>query len=189
MLGRTHQIIGVTSGLATYIYVFPLAYSPATFGTALVAAHIAALLPDIDQPASTIWRSLPFGRVGGALVNPFLKHRNLTHSALGYALVGWGLHALFSHLPPYWGIHGDQVWIVAMIAYGSHLLADALTVEGIPFLFPYPKMYGIPPYPFAGLRIQTGHWFENLLIFPFVNLVLLSFIYLEWRLIHQILFR
>jgi len=187
MLGRTHQLIGVTAGLATYLYVFPAHYSPATFGTALVAAHFAALLPDIDQPASTIWRSLPGGRIAGEVVNPFLQHRNITHSILGAVLVGWGLHELFRYFPAYWGVNAHQVWIVAMVAYISHLIADAVTVEGIPVLFPHQRMYGFPPNPFAALRIETGHWFENLIVFPLVNLVLLGLVYLNWSTIHAII--
>ena len=189
MLGRTHQVIGVAAGLATVLFVSPSHYSPATFGAALVAAHFGALLPDIDQPASTIWRSLPGGRIAGAAVNPFLQHRNLTHSLLGAVLVAWGLHTLFAHFPSYWGVNTHEVWIVAMVGYTSHLIADMVTVEGIPLLFPYHKMFGIPPDPFAFLRIETGHWFENLIVFPAVNLLLLALVYINWPLIHTLLFR
>ena len=183
MLGRTHQLIGISAGLATFLYYFPVQYSPATFGTAMVAAHLASLLPDIDQPASMIWRSLPGGRIAGEIVNPFLQHRNLTHSILGSILIGFGIHKILTYFPSYWGVHTNVVFIVAMVSYISHLLADMVTVEGMPLLFPAQRMFGIPPHPFAGLRIETGHWFENLLIFPSVNVVLFGLIYVGWPLI------
>lgn len=123
------------------------------------------------------------------MVNPFLQHRNLTHSLLGVGLVGWGLRELLIHFPAMWGVSHKEVWIVAMVAYVSHLIADMVTVEGIPLLFPYQKMYGFPPHPFAGLRIETGHWFENLLVFPAINVILIALIYFKWPLIHAILFK
>ena len=189
MLGRTHQIIGVTAGLATYLSMAQPTYGPATFAACIVAAHIAALLPDIDQPASTLWRSLPGGRIAGELVNPFLQHRNLTHSLLGCFLVCVGLVALLGHLPPYWNIDGHMVLIVSLVAYGSHLLADAVTVEGIPLLWPLGKMYGIPPRPFDGIRIVTGQWFENWLVFPAANIALIGLIIGRWHMIQAVIFR
>jgi inner membrane protein len=188
MTGRTHQIIGLTSGLAVYILAFSPTYSPATLGAALVGAHIGALLPDIDQPTSQLWRALPFGRIGGEFADIFLKHRNLTHSLLGFFLLGWGLNALLVSFPAYWGINGLHVWIITMVAYASHLIADAVTVEGIPLLFPYQHMFGIPPHPFAGVRIITGGWFENLIIFPAVNIALILLIWIQWDTLRLILF-
>lgn len=50
------------------------------------------------------------------------------------------------------------------------------TNEGIPLLFPWKKFFGLPPKPFDGVRVATGKWFENLVIFPAVTLYLIIFI-------------
>ncbi|MBU6389216.1 metal-dependent hydrolase [Patescibacteria group bacterium] len=188
MTGKTHQAIGLTAGTAAYlIYVTPV-YGPASLAWVLVLSSLAALLPDVDQPGSKIWKILPFGKVGGELVNPFLQHRNLSHSLLGLALVAWGSHALLYLIPSYWGVNIPVVWAVFLISYASHLLADMVTVEGIPLLFPYQRMFGIPPYPLQGVRIETGGWFENLVIFPAVNLLFLVLLWMKWPVLHTLLF-
>jgi membrane-bound metal-dependent hydrolase YbcI (DUF457 family) len=189
MTGKTHQIIGLTAGLATLVHFTPSVYSPATVGFALAGAHIAALLPDIDQPASTIWRSFPMGRVLGEISNPFFQHRNITHSIVGTILAALGMFWLLSHAPTYWGVHKAVVLVVWLAAYLSHLLADMVTVQGIPVFFPHQHMYGIPPRPFQALRIETGQWFENFLIFPIVNLLFLALVWVNLPILKLMLFR
>jgi inner membrane protein len=188
MTGKTHQIIGLTAGLLSYLVVASPAYAPATLAAVGIASHFAALLPDIDQPAASIWHGIPFGHVVGEVVNPFLQHRNLSHSFLGLGLFSWGMYVLLHHLPPYWGIHTTTVFIAAVVAYASHMIADMVTVEGIPLFFPNQRMYGIPPRPLEGLRILTGHWFENLIVFPLCNFLFLELIYAYWPLLRRILF-
>ena len=51
-----------------------------------------------------------------------------------------------------------------MIGYTAHLLADGLTEEGLPLLFPIRIKFGFPP--FKKWRIKTGGWMENFIIFP-----------------------
>ena len=180
MTGKTHQVIGLGVGLATFLLATPPSYGPATLAAVLVGSHIAALLPDIDQPASSIWRSIPGGLIMGELSNPFLQHRNLTHSLLGMAIVAWGLHALSLHFPDYWNINARVAFVSWMAAYASHLVADMVTVQGIPLLFPIQNMMGFPPRPFQGIRIETGHWFENFVVFPLTNLAVLALVYWQW---------
>jgi len=188
MTGKTHQIIGLTAGIYSYLAFAPPVYGPATFAAVAVAAHIAALLPDIDQPTSKIWVDLPFGHVAGELVNPFLQHRNLSHSLLGFGIFTGIAYEVLLHFPTYWGIHRPAVLMAAVVAYGSHLLADMVTVEGIPLFYPSQHMYGIPPHPFEGLRILTGHWFENLIVFPLSNLVFITMLYSYWPILRRVLF-
>ncbi|HOX41225.1 MAG TPA: metal-dependent hydrolase [bacterium] len=188
MTGKTHQALGLALGLG-YIVSVSSGYQPATLGAALIGAHFGALLPDIDQPASSFWRSLPFGRVAGELSDPFLKHRNITHSLVGAVIISLLIRYLLSLFPKYWGINTDIVLASSMLAYGSHLLSDAFTVEGIPFLFPWKKMMGIPPKPFEGFRIQTGKWFENLVIFPAINILIILLIHLNWDTIKGLMFK
>lgn len=189
MTGKTHRVIGITAGLAWYLSQASLVYGPATLAAVIGTGYIGALLPDIDQSAGLIWRLIPGRRIASQVVNPFLQHRNLTHSLLGIGLIGWGAWILFHHFPAYWGIDTSVVTAVFLIAYASHILADSITVEGVPLLFPYPAMLGFPPHPFQGVRILTDHWFENLIIFPAVNLILLILIWSNWPLLHRVLFR
>jgi membrane-bound metal-dependent hydrolase YbcI (DUF457 family) len=189
MTGKSHQLIGLTAGIATYLLRVSPHYAPATFAAVIVASHLLALLPDIDSQAGLIWRSVPLGGVASHVVNPFLQHRNLTHSLLGAAVVGVLLRSLLHHFPTYWGIDGHSVLIAGLAAYFSHILADMVTVEGVPLFFPQQHMYGIPPRPFQGLRIVTGGWFENLVVFPAVNLVLIWLLWSQWPIIQLTLFR
>ncbi len=132
MTGKTHQVIGITAGLGVYLATTSPEYSPATLGAVLVLSHFMALLPDIDQPTSRIWQTVPlFGRVAGEMVDPFLKHRNITHSILGAGIIFWLLLNLVNAMPTYWGIDSSAVLLAGMVAYASHLLADMVTVDGI----------------------------------------------------------
>lgn len=189
MTGKTHQSIGLTTGLLVFLAMAPSKYNPATLAAVLIISHLAALLPDIDQPASVIWRKFPFGRVAGELTDPLLEHRNLTHSFLGALLVAWGLHSLYATFPTYWGIDVHILLITSISAYFSHLIADMFTIEGIPLLFPIKRSFGFPPKPFDGIRIETGQWFENLIIFPFFNLLFWVVIYYKWSLVKLIIFK
>ena len=189
MTGKTHQVVGLTLGLGSYLINTNPGYGPATLGTVLVVSSIAALLPDIDQPAGKIWHLMPFGDTVGKAANTFLQHRNITHSILGFGLISYGFYRLLLIAPDYWGINAHFVLIAFMLAYGGHLVADMITVEGIPLLFPYQKMFGFPPKPFDGLRILTGKWFENLIIFPLVNIVLIILVVTYWGAIKSILFK
>lgn len=188
MTGKTHQVIGISVGLGSFLASAHPVYGPATLAAVLVGSSLGSLLPDIDTATSKIWQTLPYGRVMGEVVDPFLGHRNLTHSLLGAGLIGLGTYYLFVHFPEYWGIDTLVLWRSTLLAYASHLVADMLTVQGIPLFFPWQRSFGIPPQPFDGLRIVTGKWFENLIVFPLVNLVLLGLIWYSWGTIKIILF-
>lgn len=189
MTGRTHQILGLTVGLASYFILSEPQYSPATLAAVAIFSSLGGLLPDIDQSASEIWHTIPFGHVAGKIVDPFLEHRNITHSLLGMILVGTGLYFLFRLFPSYWGIDTQIVFTTTIIAYASHLLADSITVEGIPLFWPIQWMIGVPPKPLDGLRIMTGKWFENLVIFPLIYITFFVLIFSNWSVIRTILFK
>lgn len=189
MTGKTHQMLGQTVGLATYFSLSGSGYDPATFAFTVVVSSVAALLPDIDQSSSSLWWSIPMGRVAGKVIDPFIKHRNLSHSLLGVAIVGGVVSWLTAQMPDYWGVNTEIILWVFLISYGSHLLADMVTVEGIPLFFPYQKMFGLPPWPFHGVRIVTGKWFENWVIFPIVNIALIVVFLSHWARVQTILFK
>ena len=190
MTGKTHQIIGITLGLGAYLTMSQPQYGPATLGAVLAFSSIGALLPDLDKASAEFWHSFPIvGHAAGKIVDPFISHRNITHSIIGTVLAGTGFYFLLKYFPSYWGIDTHLVLISSIIAYTSHLLADSFTVEGIPLLWPIKWMAGIPPKPFDGIRIVTGKWFENLIIFPIANIALIYLIISNWSTIRLILFK
>ena len=74
-----------------------------------------------------------------------------------------------------------------MIGFVSHLIADSLTVEGVPLFFPLKLNIGIPPI--KKLRIQTGNWIEKFIVFPAICLYLVWFVNLNREILLLILKR
>ncbi|OGD65944.1 hypothetical protein A2215_04060 [Candidatus Berkelbacteria bacterium RIFOXYA2_FULL_43_10] len=189
MTGKTHRTLGIASGTLACAAYAQNSYSPSTLFASLAISYFGSLLPDIDRSASLIWESLPFGKTAGKVVDPFFKHRNITHSLLGLALFNFAVLGLTRIFPDYWLIDANVLFLVFFVSYGSHLVADMFTEEGIPLFFPMKKMIGIPPKPFESVRIVTGKWFENLIIYPAVNVGLILVIVLYWQKIRVILFK
>ena len=178
MTGKTHRIIGLVAGGGYFLATSSVTYQPATLGAVIIASYSGSLIPDADDAGADIWHTLPFGHAVGKITDPFLKHRNISHSLVGIVIYTIILMAILRLMPTYWGISITPVIAASTIAYASHLLADSFTVEGIPFIWPWSRMLGIPPKPFDGIRIQTGKWFENLVIFPAVNIASVSYTHL-----------
>ena len=87
MMGKSHAAIGLAVGAGIGVAVFGL--SSSTWLIPTVAVCGAAILPDIDEPGSTVSRE--FGLVSEAfsfVVNKIAGgHRKLTHSLLGVGIV------------------------------------------------------------------------------------------------------
>jgi inner membrane protein len=165
MISRTHEAGAVAALLATATYLPSANMGVATIITALIANTIGALLPDIDQASNRLWDLLPGGNfIGKILRNLFLAHRTLSHSFLGFFIVFkaafWLIPKLFN------GQFVDPKIIIyaLLIGYGSHLVLDLITTDGLPLLFPIKWKFGLPPWKF--LRIKTDHWVENWIVFP-----------------------
>ncbi|HEX4775088.1 MAG TPA: metal-dependent hydrolase, partial [Candidatus Saccharimonadales bacterium] len=109
---------------------------------------------------------LPVGKYFGKVFDKVLGgHRFLTHSLLGLALFGFAAHWLLKFLQPIMPhVNIGLVWWAFMIGMLSHLVMDTLTKEGVPWLLPIPVKFGLPPL--KQLRVTTGHWVENLVVFP-----------------------
>jgi membrane-bound metal-dependent hydrolase YbcI (DUF457 family) len=123
--------------------------------------------------------------LGRIFRNIFYKHRTLTHSALGGFLIYKLLDLLlFRMLNPVF-INPQIILLSIMVGYLAHLFADSLTEEGIPLLFPLPVTFGIPPI--KPVRIKTGHWFENIIVFPATWIYVIGLIYLHQQLFLSIL--
>lgn len=189
MTGKSHRIIGLLAGGGYYLISTPATYQPATLGAVIIASYLGSLVPDADDAEAEIWHTLPMGQTVGKITDPLLKHRNISHSLVGLLIFSAIIYLIAKSMPAYWGILLWPVFWSSVVAYGSHLLADAFTVEGIPLFWPYKRMFGIPPKPLDGVRIQTGKWFENLVIFPAVNIIFIIMIIFWWAKIRNLIYK
>lgn len=174
MTDKTHQLIGLTAATGIYFAVHP--NDPLTVGiagTIIAGSFFGSILPDIDQPTANLWDAIPLGNfINRPITRSLGGHRNLTHSILGVVLFSW-LATWFV-----WRVFRPDLFDQALflqsfeIGFMMHLLADAVTVEGIPLFWPLGANMGFPPRPFHGIRIVTGKWFESLVVFPAVVLSL-----------------
>lgn len=166
MTGRTHDVAGLTALLLTIIYLPAL--PPMTLATAVTAFganFVGSLFPDIDQPTSDLWDNFRGGPMVSRFVCRFLGgHRHFSHSIFGTIFFAVLLALILKALAPIILIDMELVWWSFMIGFVSHLLFDMPTKEGVPLFWPFMWKIGIPPVRF--LRIRSGEWIENLLIFP-----------------------
>ena len=170
MTGRTHDVAAFTA-INYIVATFPLFH--VSFGTVFIAFTanlIGGLTPDIDQPTAALWHKLPGGTLYSRLITPFLGgHRYISHSILGILLFGFFAREALQLSSHTLVVNDTVVWWSFMIAYISHLIMDTFTKEGVPWLFPIPIKFGIPPFSF--LRIKTGGMLETYTIFPLLLIV------------------
>jgi len=189
MTGKTHRILGVSAGLTYALSALDSQYSPATLAAVLTGSYFASLIPDLDRSTADIWDNIPLGKAVGKIVDPLIKHRNISHSLLGILIFILVSYLIIDSFPIYWGVNKDIAFVSISLAYISHLLADMFTVDGIPLFYPSRRAFGIPPRPFDGIRILTGKWFENLIIFPLIDIYLVAIILIKWQHIKTIIFK
>lgn len=174
MTDKTHQLIGLTAALGAYSALHT--NEPMTLGilgTIVTGSFVGSLLPDIDQPASNFWDSIPLGNiVSRPIIRTLGGHRNLTHSIPGVLLFSW-LVSWFVQTVFRPGLFDQALFLWSFeIGFIMHLVADAVTVQGIPLFWPFGGNMGFPPRPLHGIRIVTGKWFENGVVFPAMCLAL-----------------
>lgn len=166
MTARTHDLAAAT-GFAVLLLLH--APAPLRLSTLLIAAlanQLGGIAPDTDQPTAPFWRNLPEGHFVGRAFGKLLGgHRFISHSLVGFALFGFVAKALLQFLQPIMP-HVDVhfVWTAFMVGYGSHLIMDSFTKEGVPWLLPIPFKFGFPPL--RTFRITTGKAAETLLVLP-----------------------
>lgn len=95
MLGRDHALLGATAFLAGAPVLSRAMADPLSLGEIAVGTFVCAgfaLLPDIDEPGSSISRKLGPISEGVSAVTKRISggHRHATHSLLFVALVGLG---------------------------------------------------------------------------------------------------
>jgi len=189
MTGKTHRIIGLVAGGSYFLSAVKPEYQPATLGAVIIASYLGSLMPDADDAGADIWSTLPFGHTVGKISDPILKHRNLSHSFMGLAIFGCLVYLILQSFPGYWNIAIMPVLIASVVAYTSHLLSDSFTIQGIPIFWPWKRNFGIPPKPLDGIRVETGKWFENLLLFPLLNIILFIIIWTNWETIRSYIYK
>ncbi len=122
MTGKTHFIGGILAGvLITQALDINIGYA--------VISGLGGLLPDIDEPNSTIGRRIP----GSFIVKFLFGHRGFWHSLLAAALV----YLLIL------GVTSSTFAVLFVAGYISHLLLDACTPSGVPFLYPIKHNYSL----------------------------------------------
>ena len=167
MTARTHDIVAFASLLTAAALFPPDKLNIPTLFTCLVANIVGALIPDMDQATNRLWDLLPAGNAVGRVFRKFmLSHRTVSHSLLGIYLL---YRILLFVFPLFFNeniINTRLVIFSIMIGFSSHLLADSATKEGIPLFFPLKFKIGFPPL--SRLRITTGKFIENFLVFPAV---------------------
>lgn len=117
---------------------------------------IASLLPDIDHTRSMIGKLfLPVAKS----INRRYGHRTITHSIF----VWIGLTALVSSFQATY-FPSMKIAQVFGLAYGSHLIFDMMTVQGVPLFFPFKKnACVIPGNP--EMRLRTSNIRQETMVF------------------------
>ena len=156
-------------------------------------AALGALAPDIDNARSTIGKRAGFVSKG---IQHLAGHRTLFHSLLGLALVGmviWlaqyalglelyrlGLHRTGEYLGagvgPGLNLVSDRgvAFLALLIGYFLHLVADSLTIGGVPWLYPSPVRFGFPPD--RNMRFRSGSTMEPIVVVAVCVIVIVALV-------------
>lgn len=165
MTGRTHDLAAFTA--LTYV-VATMPTPDMSLGTIIVAFSanmIGGLAPDLDQPTAALWNRIPAGSVFGRILHPlFGGHRFISHSIIGIAIAGFIVKVFLTAASHTLIVDETAVWWAFMIGFISHLVMDTFTRDGVPWLFPIPIKFGIPPLRI--LRMKTKGFMENMVVFP-----------------------
>lgn len=186
MTGRTHDLAAFTA-LNLIVVSQPIPQmSLATAILALSVCFIGGLAPDLDQPTANLWRRLPLGPFFGSLIAPIMgRHRFISHSILGFFIFGIIAKILLNWMSTFVIVDIDIIWNAFLIGFISHLIADSLTHDGVPWLFPIPVNFGFPPI--KALRLKTGGFLEKYVVFPFLLILNFFLFFHNYQLYSEIL--
>ncbi len=188
MEGRSHLLVGLTAGVVLDSLVH-LSGDPLTMARAVplsllvskavyyCAVGFGALLPDIDNARSMMGRRLG---IVSKEIQRLAGHRTLFHSLLGLiigSVLAIGLERVVVYLLSLRGFSFPAALVSTshLVFFGvlfgciMHIAADALTLGGVPLLWPNHKRFGFPPNPHW--RFRTGDWPEHVIVWTFILLV------------------
>lgn len=165
MMAKSHLIVGATSWAVYHHYAHAATYMPLwQTGLLMAVCAMAALLPDIDHPKSTVGQYIyPVSK----LISMVFGHRGFTHSLL----------AVFGMIYLLVAIDGSQafnLWVtVIAIGYLSHLVADIVTPAGLPLLYPIKYRFTTP------FTVEAGGVGETILVVLYALFALA--LYTNWH--------
>ncbi|MDQ3239729.1 MAG: metal-dependent hydrolase [bacterium] len=189
MVGKSHQLVGFVS-VYTVAILLPVGHlNTQTIIACVLCITVGSLASDLDSQENKLYTLIPIGQKIFAEVGEraFGRHRSISHSALGVVIFGYLTHWLIYMIPKENGIPHELLWGSFMISFVSHLVADALTRDGIPLLWPIKWRFGFPPLKF--LRMKTGGWFELYVVRSLLLLFLIYITYVEWDSVSSIFWK
>jgi inner membrane protein len=133
----------------------------------LIICAIVSILPDIDTTKSLIGKI--FYPIAWYIGRRF-GHRTITHSLL-FILFIWAI-PLFLH--KFAIINDPNITKITLFAIISHIVVDMMTLQGVPFFYPFLKnscvVPGNPAY-----RFQTGNFKHEIIICGISGLLCFTF--------------
>ena len=133
MLFHTHLLIAVS-----FFLIIRLFYPPINTPLFLVILLFGSILPDIDEPKSTINR---WSGVVGRIITFFARHRGFFHSLLFIVIVSSAISSFF-----------DPAYAAALaLGFLAHIFGDAVTPMGIELFYPFSRFRINGPIKVGGL--------------------------------------
>lgn len=144
---------------------YPVSLGPTLAIFAIFSVMIGALTPDLDHPATNLLRRTLGGKIVHRLFSIFSGgHRHFTHSLLGmfaiFFLLRW---AIYQFIQIEFHTQSFILLYAFMIGYISHPIADTLTDQGVPWVWPINWNIKIPPGP-EEVRVTTQSFVETILV-------------------------
>ncbi|HEV2238770.1 MAG TPA: metal-dependent hydrolase [Ktedonobacterales bacterium] len=181
MEGPSHVVFGVAGAVALdsvlhlsgpALFGAQTAITPDQVGLKVIFysfAALGALAPDIDNARSTLGKRLgPISRQ----IQKHAGHRTIFHSIVGLALVaalGWAVQQGVARLLLRVGwphtaeaLFANVALEALLVGYGLHIVADGLTLGGVPLLWPWHERFGFPPV--RAWRFKTGSVWEPIVV-------------------------
>ncbi|OGY30723.1 MAG: hypothetical protein A2805_03380 [Candidatus Andersenbacteria bacterium RIFCSPHIGHO2_01_FULL_46_36] len=164
MTGTTHQLIALLAAF-WILTMYPVSLGPVLAIIAIFAVMIGAVTPDLDHPATNILKRTIGGKLVHRLFTAFSGgHRHFTHGLLGISAIYFFLHwIIVQFLQPVYHPQLLTLLYAFMIGYISHPIADTLTDQGVPWLWPIAWNIKIPPGP-EEVRVTTESFVEIILL-------------------------
>lgn len=115
-----------------------------------------AILPDIDHTKSPIGKAFyPIAKI----LDKKFGHRTITHSLVFYLVLG----LIVSYVEKIFS-NSHDVSLIFWFAYLSHILFDMMTVQGVPFFYPFRRNPCVIPGD-AKLRLRTADLRSEAIVF------------------------